>query len=186
MQLADMDGLFERIEEAVEGRNGNEDMGSKVMILAAQEDALIREIEHNYHRQNSQNLLDKHKQLDTNVMYDPATRTGIVCVNGRCITNTPGGKNSVIQEERLGTMRPGPKPQHAGPRMIDQNGTIREHPHHRHGQASNDIPLLENMWTDGMISKDDVAEPGQKAIDFSGGQPKNPQSGQQFNNKKDM
>ena len=119
-------------------------------------------------------------------MYDPATRTGIVCVNGRCITNTPSGKNSVIQEERLGTMRPGPKPQPAGPRMIDQNGNVREHPHHRHGQASNDIPLLENMWTDGMITKEDVSEPGQKAIDFSGGLPKNPQSGQQFNNKKEM
>ena len=61
MQLVDMDGLFERIEEAVEERNGSENLDSKVMILAAQEDALIREIEHSYHRQNSQNLLDKHK-----------------------------------------------------------------------------------------------------------------------------
>ena len=73
-----------------------------------------------------------------------------------------------------------------GPRMIDQNALAREHPHHRHGQASNDIPLFENMWTEDMITKEDVAEPGQKAIDFSGGQPKNPQSGQQFNNKKEM
>ena len=103
-------------------------------------------------------------------MYDPATRTGIVCVNGRCITNTPGGKNSVIQEERLGTMRPGPRPQPPGPKMIDQNGNIREHT--RHNQASNEIPLLDNVWTDTMISKDDIAEPGQKAFDFSGGTPK--------------
>ena len=95
-------------------------------------------------------------------MYDPSTRTGIVCVNGRCITNTPNGNNRVIQEERLGSMRP-------GPRMVDQNALAREHPHHRHGQASNDIPLFENMWSEDMITKEDVAEPGQKAIDFSGG-----------------
>ena len=60
-------------------------------------------------------------------MYDPATRTGIVCVNGRCITNTPGAKNTVISEERLGTTRPGPKPQPAGPKMIDEDGTSREY-----------------------------------------------------------
>ena len=122
-------------------------------------------------------------------MYDPSTRTGIVCVNGRCITNTPNGNNRVIQEERLGSMRP-------GPRMVDQNALAREHPHHRYGQASNDIPLLgqasndiplfENMWTEDMITAEDVAEPGQKAIDFSGGQPHLPQSGQQINNQNKM
>ena len=63
------------------------------MILSAEEEALMREIEHNWHRTNGEELLDRHQQLDTNVMYDPATRTGIVCVNGRCITNTPGGQN---------------------------------------------------------------------------------------------
>ena len=61
------------------------------MILSAEEEVLMREIESSRHRTNGEALLDRHKQLDTNVMYDPATRTGIVCVNGRCITNTPGG-----------------------------------------------------------------------------------------------
>ena len=61
MQLTDMDGLFERIEEAVEEKNNIQETGSKVMILAAQEDALIREIEHNWHRKNSENLLEQHK-----------------------------------------------------------------------------------------------------------------------------
>ena len=41
------------------------------------------------------------------------------------------------------------------------------------------------MWTDTMISKDDIAEPGQKAFDFSGGTPKSGQEGQQYNNRND-
>ena len=98
MQILDIDGLYEKIEEAVEERNQNEGT-SLVMILAAEDDALKREIENNMHRSNSENLLALNQQLDTNVMYDPATRTGIVCVNGRCITNTPGGANTVVSEE---------------------------------------------------------------------------------------
>ena len=35
MQLTDMDGLFERIEEAVEEKNNNQELGSKIMNLAA-------------------------------------------------------------------------------------------------------------------------------------------------------
>ena len=58
MQLIDMNGLFEKIEEAVEERNNKE--GSIVMLLAAEDDALKREIEHNMHRVNSENLLDMH------------------------------------------------------------------------------------------------------------------------------
>ena len=30
---------------------------------------------------------NKAKQLDTNVMYDPLSGEGLVCVNGRCISN---------------------------------------------------------------------------------------------------
>ena len=56
MQLIDMNGLFEKIEEAVEERNNKE--GSIVMILAAEDDALKREIEHNMHRRNSESLLE--------------------------------------------------------------------------------------------------------------------------------
>lgn len=59
-------------------------------------------------------------------MYDPATRTGIVCVNGRCITNTPGGKNTVVQEEQLGMNRPAPRPHAAGPKIIDEEGNTWE------------------------------------------------------------
>ena len=147
MQLADMDGLYEKIEEAVEERN--QEGSSKLMILAAEDDALKREIEDSMHRKNSENLLALHQQLDTNVMYDPATRTGIVCVNGRCITNTPGGKNTVIQEERLGTMRPGPKPKPAGAKLIDQDGTAREY-----NQES--TPFDGRMGD--MLGKDDVSD----------------------------
>ena len=57
MQLIDMNGLFEKIEEAVEERN-NKEGGSMVMILAAEDDALKREIENNMHRKNSENLLE--------------------------------------------------------------------------------------------------------------------------------
>ena len=121
------------------------------MLLAAEDDALIREIENN---------LNRNQQLDTNVMYDPATRTGIVCVNGRCITNTPGGKNTVIQEERLGMMRPGPKSNAAMPRLIDKDGNRR--------QQSNQMD--NSMFTEGMISPFANKEnmDGQKAWDFSG------------------
>lgn len=57
MQLIDMNGLFEKIEEAVEERN-NKEGGSMVMILAAEDDALKREIENNMHKMNSENLLE--------------------------------------------------------------------------------------------------------------------------------
>ena len=32
-------------------------------------------------------MVDINKHLDTNVMYDTASGEGLVCVNGRCISN---------------------------------------------------------------------------------------------------
>ena len=45
-------------------------------------------------------------ELDTNVMYDPATGEGLVCVNGRCISNKK--KMQMHDENSLGlNSRPG-------------------------------------------------------------------------------
>ena len=45
-------------------------------------------------------------ELDTNVMYDPATGEGLVCVNGRCISNKK--KMQMHDENSLGLNgRPG-------------------------------------------------------------------------------
>ena len=40
------------------------------------------------------------QQLDTNVMYDPASGEGLVCVNGRCISNKR--KFQVHDENQMG------------------------------------------------------------------------------------
>ena len=40
------------------------------------------------------------QQLDTNVMYDPLSREGLVCVNGRCISNKR--KFQVHDESQMG------------------------------------------------------------------------------------
>ena len=53
-----MDGLYDKIEEAVEERSKDVQEGSSaLMILAAEDDALKREIENSMHRRNSENLL---------------------------------------------------------------------------------------------------------------------------------
>ena len=51
-------------------------------------------------------------ELDTNVMYDPATGEGLVCVNGRCISNKK--KMQMHDENALGLRSGNGRPGYGG------------------------------------------------------------------------
>ena len=63
------------------------------------------------------------QELDTNVMYDPATGEGLVCVNGRCISNKK--KMQMHDENALGLRsRGGGRPGYGG--APDQSSRRRD------------------------------------------------------------
>jgi len=65
-----------------------------------------------YQNDEAVNAAKANQQLDTNVMYDPLSGEGLVCVNGRCISNKR--KFQVHDEKHIG-LRGGNRRQRKAP-----------------------------------------------------------------------